>query len=92
MSSKAGKILATQMFVKNAAAGKIPPAYVMELSGSKDKNDKGTFITLATSVKRESTQEEVNDAFKWYRTVTSGGVKAHEKPVANREESSAAMY
>lgn len=86
MSSKAGKILATQMYVRNAAAGKIPPAFVMELSGSKDKNDKGTFITLATSAKRESSAEEIDNAFNWYKTVTAGGVKAHEAEEKAKEE------
>lgn len=79
MSSKAGRILATQMYVRNRAAGKIPPAYVMSLSGSKDKNDKGTFITLATSVVRESSAEEIDAAFNWYKTVNAGQVKAHEE-------------
>lgn len=78
MSSKAGKILATQMYVKNAAAGKIPAAFTMELFGNKDKNDKGTFITLATRTARPSNQEEMAQAFNWYKTVSGGGVKAHE--------------
>ena len=78
MSAKSGKILATQMFVRNAAAGKVPPAMVMELFGNKDKNDKGTFITLATRSVRESSNEEISSAFNWYKTVTGGGVKAHE--------------
>lgn len=81
MSRKAGKILATQMFVRNAAAGKIPPAFVMELSGTKTKNDKGTFYVLESKAVRESSQEEVNSAFTWYKTVNSGGVKAHEDSV-----------
>jgi len=79
MSGKTGRVLATQMYVKNAAAGKIPPAYVMSLAGSKDKNDKGTFITLKTSVARESSDEERNSAFTWYKSVTSGKAKAHQE-------------
>lgn len=86
MSRKAGKILATQMFVRNAAAGKIPPAFVMELAGTKDKNDKGTFITLNTKVKRESSQAEIDAAFKWYKTVGAGGVKAHEEQSTKKSE------
>ena len=86
MSGKAGKILSTQMFVRNAAAGKIPPAYVMELSGSKDKNDKGTFITLATKVSRESTSAEVEAAFTWFKTVQAGQVKSHEEQPQHTEQ------
>ena len=77
-SRKSGKILATQMFVRNAAAGKVPPAFVMKLKGRKDKNDKGTFIVLETSPSRESSQDEIANAFNWYKTVNSGGVKVHE--------------
>jgi hypothetical protein len=86
MSSKAGKILATQMYVRNAAAGKIPPAFVMELFGNKDKNDKGTFITLATKVERESSEEEIAKAFQWFKTVTGGGVKPHEAKAEEVEQ------
>jgi len=85
MSRKAGKMLATQMFVRNAAAGKIPPAFVMELSGNKEKNDKGTFYTLQTKVVRESTDEEVASAFNWYKTVNAGGTKSHEEAAPKEE-------
>lgn len=78
MSTKAGKVLATQMFVKNKAAGLIPPAYVMKLSGTKDKNDKGTFIVLNVASERKSTNEEIAAAFNWFKTVTGGGVKVHD--------------
>ena len=73
------------MFVRNAAAGKVPPAFVMNLKGRKDKNDKGTFIVLETSPNRESSQEEIASAFQWYKTVNQGGVKVHEE---SKEKSS----
>ena len=81
MSRKAGKILATQMFVRNAAAGKIPPAFVMELAGVKTKNDKGTFYVLESKAVRDSSAEEIASAFTWYKTVNSGGVKTHEESI-----------
>jgi hypothetical protein len=77
-STRAGKILATQMFVKNKAAGKIPAAYTMSLSGVKDKNDKGTFIVMNVTPDRAATAEEVSNAFNWYKAVSGGGVKVHE--------------
>jgi len=88
MSSKEGKVLATKMYVANAAEGKIPPAFAMELSGKKDKNDKGTFITLKVSEKRESTADEIAAAFKWYKLIQSGQAKAHEEQgsTSSREE------
>lgn len=86
MSRKSGKILATQMFVRNAAAGKIPPAFVMELSGTKTKNDKGVFYVLDTKAVRESSQEEIKSAFQWYKTVNAGGVKVHEETSESKEE------
>jgi hypothetical protein len=79
MSSKAGRILATQMYVRNSAAGLVPPAKIMELAGTKDKNDKGTFITLNSKAVDESSAEQIDSAFQWYKTVTSGGTKAHEE-------------
>lgn len=78
MSRKSGKVLATQMFVKNATAGKVPPAFVMKLTGTKTKNDKGTFMVLNTAPVRESSNEEISVAFNWYKTVNQGGVKVHE--------------
>jgi hypothetical protein len=74
-STKAGKILATQMFIKNRTAGLVPPAYVMKLAGTKDKNDKGTFIVMNVAPSRKSTSLEINEAFNWFKTVTGGGVK-----------------
>jgi hypothetical protein len=79
MSSKAGKILATQMYVRNAAAGLIPPAKIMELAGTKDKNDKGTFITLNSKAIGDSSEEQIASAFQWYKTVNSGATKTHEE-------------
>jgi hypothetical protein len=79
MSSKSGRILATQMYVRNAAAGLVPPAMIMELSGTKDKNDKGTFIVLNTKPVGESSPEQIAKAFEWYKTVSSGGAKAHQE-------------
>jgi hypothetical protein len=87
MSSKSGRILATQMYVRNAAAGLVPPAMIMELSGTKDKNDKGTFITLNTKPVGESNPEQIAKAFEWYKTVSSGGTKAHaEEPKQATEQ------
>jgi len=78
-SRKAGRALATQMFVKNKMAGKIPPAVAMELTAKKESNDKGTYYVWDVSAKRDSTQEEMSTAFDWFKTVNAGGTKAHEE-------------
>lgn len=77
-STRAGKVLATQMYVKNRAAGLVPPAYVMRLAGTKDKNDKGTFIVMNVASVRKAEQSQINEAFGWFKTITSGGAKVHD--------------
>lgn len=78
-SIKAGKALATQMYMKNRGAGKVPPAYVMEMFGEKKTNDKGTFAVTSVRTKKESTVEEINECLKWYKGIAKGEVKAHEE-------------
>lgn len=80
-SQKAGKQLATQMYVKNRAAGKVPPAKVISLGGIKRTNDEGTFIVLDATVARDSKQEEIMECLKWYKTIKSGSTKADNSDV-----------
>jgi len=81
-SIKAGKALATQMYMKNRASGKVPPAYIMELFGEKKSNDKGTFAVTSVRTKKESTMEQIQECLKWYKGVAAGEVKAHEEEAA----------
>lgn len=78
-SLKAGQKMATQMFVRNAAAGKIPPATAMEVSMKSKENDDGEFVVLDVIPKRESTPEEVEAAFKWFKIIKAGGAKVDER-------------
>lgn len=77
-SVKTGKELMTQMYVKNRAEGKVPPAKVMKLTGIKQTNDKGTFVVLKTAVVRDSSTEEINKCLEWFRLVSSGKTKADD--------------
>lgn len=77
-SAKSGRVLATQMYVKNRAQKKTPASYVMELYGDKESNDQGTFIVTKTRVSRESTQEEIKSCLEWYKTITAGEAKIHD--------------
>lgn len=75
-SIKAGKQLATQMYVENANAGLVPPARAFILGGHIDSNDKGSFVVLDVKPSRNSTQEEIASAFKWYKLIMAGAVQA----------------
>lgn len=80
-SSKAGKALTTQMYVRNKTAGKIPPAYVMEISSRKEKNDKGTFAVMEVKQSQETPPELIAEAYKWFKTVKSGSARVAAEDV-----------
>jgi hypothetical protein len=86
MSAKAGKQLATQMYVKNAAEGKNPAAKVMKLGGFKEKNAKGTYYVLSTTEARDSEISEQKQALQWYKTVNAGQTQAHEEHPVQKAE------
>jgi len=74
-SQRTGKELATQMYVKNKAAGLAPPAKVMSLKGNKVSNEKGTYVVLKTEISRETKREEMMECLTWYKSITSGKTK-----------------
>lgn len=75
-SQRTGKELATQMYVKNRAAGLVPPAKVMTLKGQKVSNDKGTYVVLKTEIAGESSPEQIQSCLEWYKAVASGKATA----------------
>lgn len=77
-SIKAGKQLATQMYIENAAAGLVPPARAFILGGHIDKNDKGSFSVMDIKPSRNSTESEIASAFKWYKLILAGAVQVAE--------------
>lgn len=77
-SLRAGQKLATTMFMKNIKAGKTPASMVMEISGTKTSNDKGTFIVLDVKEKRASTEAEVAEAFNWVKAIRTGTTKVDD--------------
>lgn len=81
-SSKAGKELATQMYIKNKASGLTPAGKVMKLAGNRISNDKGTYVVLSTASLRDSTQEEVGGCLDWFKTIKSGGTKTDNSDVS----------
>ena len=78
MSTKAGKQLATNMFLKNKSEGKQPPAYHIMVTGEKTQNDKGTFVTLKVARGEASTIPEMKECIKWYMTINAGKAKVQE--------------
>lgn len=83
-SLKAGKQLATQMYVKNRSAGKVPPAKVINLGGIKRSNDDGTFVVLDVNVARDSSNEEIMECLNWFKTVQSGGTKTDNSDIGTK--------
>lgn len=74
-SLRAGKVLSTQMYIRNRAAGLVPCAYSMMLSGKKEKNDKGTFAVMEVKIGNKTTDTEIAECLNWYKTVNAGGTK-----------------
>ncbi len=74
-SSRAGRILSTQMYVRNKAAGLVPPAYIMELGGKKDKNDKGTFAVMEVKPLEKTSDDLISECLNWYKVIKSGNTK-----------------
>lgn len=79
-SQRTGRELATQMYVKNRAVGKVPPAMVMTLSGSRETKEGNTFIVLKTATSRSSTTEEIMACLDWFKAV--GGYKVDDSDLA----------
>lgn len=86
-SSRAGQKLATTMYVKNLKAKATPASMVMELSGAKQTNDKGTFIVMDIKEKRKSSEKEVEAAFEWVKTIRAGKVKVDHSDLESEANS-----
>jgi hypothetical protein len=85
-SARAGKTLLTQLYVKNAYAGKPPYANVCELSLTEEANDHGDFFVQHTKPKRTATAEELAEAEKWYGLITAGQVAKDDSDLKGSAE------
>ena len=86
-SLQAGKVLATQMYMQNKMAGLPPAGMAFKLSGTLEKNDKGSFVVNQVQKSRQVTQSELEAAYNWFKTVRSdksikvdGDAKTEEIP------------
>lgn len=87
-SQRAGKVLSTQMFIRNKAAGKAPAAVTMLLGGKKEKNDKGTFVVMEVKPKGATEPAIEAEAFKWFKVIKAGKAQV----AAERSEASDVQY
>ena len=77
-SLKAGKKLATQMYIKNKDAGLPPPAVMCSVSVEKTSNDKGTFAIMDVSFTEKTKTEHVAECKRWIKLILAGEAKVHE--------------
>ena len=81
-SSKAGRKLATMMYMKNRSMNLPPAATVVDLFGKREKNDKGTYIVMDVKESRRSSNEELEEAFNWFKVVQKGAARADHSDVS----------
>jgi len=89
-SLKAGKALATQMFIRNRSAGLVPPAYTMLLGGKKEKNDKGTFAVMEVKQSVKTEQEQINGCLEWMQLIKAGKATVSHSDVTNNGQAQGA--
>lgn len=77
-SIKAGKKLATQIFLANARAGKVPAAVAMSLSAKSVQNAEGEYVVMDVTPARESKSEEITECLKWLKLIRAGATKVDE--------------
>ena len=80
-SLKAGKKLASQMFLANARAGKVPAAVAMKLFGKSVQNDDGEYVVQDVLPSREAKGEEIEECLKWLKLVRAGQTKVMDDDV-----------
>jgi hypothetical protein len=89
-SLKQGQVLFTQMYKRNFKAGLPPAAFAVNIGGTKQKNDKGSFIVPNVAVGRASTPEELSECLAWLKMVRKGAVKVDESDIIKEAATSVA--
>jgi len=78
-SARAGKELATQMYVINKSMGRSPAGTMVKLFGIKQKNDKGlTYGALSTTPLCAADPAVEKEAFNWFQILKTQEVKVAE--------------
>lgn len=84
-SLKAGNKIITQI-LRNERMNKPPCAVTMMISGKSVQNDNGEFIVQDVQVGKPATQEQIADAFSWYKIVSKGETKLDESDIVGDDE------
>lgn len=87
-SLRAGKKLASQMFLANARAGKVPAAVAMKLSGKTVQNDDGEYVVMDVAASREAKAEEIQEALRWLKLVRAGQTKLDDGDITEAPKKS----
>lgn len=85
-SLQAGRKLATQMFVKNKASGKLPTAVVCKLMSTKESNDKGTYAVMDVEPVRAAADTEQLAAIQWLKPVKDGKTRRDDREIVGEAE------
>lgn len=80
-SIKEGKKLFTQMYMRNIRAGLPPAAFKIQVSGKREKNQKGVYIVPTYSLAARASAEELQECLAWIGTIKQGRVKIDESDV-----------
>jgi hypothetical protein len=80
-SLKAGQKIASQMFMTNLRAGKVPAAVSMLISGKDVSNDDGSFVVVDALPNRESTAEEIRECLNWLKMIRAGQTKVDDSDI-----------
>ncbi len=70
-SHKKGKILATQMYIKNRASGMNQAGMATVITVTKETKGDNTFCVLNPTPSRRTTDEEQQECLKWFKTITA---------------------
>ena len=80
-SAKAGKKLATIMYVENKQLKLSPASRTMFLTGSKETNDDGSFVVLDVAKSRATSPAELEKALYWFQMFKKSDVKVDDSDV-----------
>lgn len=92
-SLKAGRKLATQMFITNRAAKLPPPGVEVTIGCSRMSNGENTWavqeVYLDKASIRRTTDNELVAALNWYKSIASGATKVKDEDYAEGDDSPA---
>lgn len=85
-SLRAGKTLATQMYVRNRGAGLTPAGVLCTFDAKKTKNDKGTFYVYDILSGEKTKDEWQLLALEWLKTIRAGETKTDTSDFGQESE------